>query len=173
MQRGCVFKRALLGITMNGKRAVFSLLVLLIALPIPSASGGRVISISHNGSSWGVLEEENGMYSFLTVSGKEIVSSTRLNLTGEPCGLVWNGSEWVVETFVHDNVIFRTLNGSFLFKIRSYDYRGFCISERELLHPNLGIGDDGRLLPSPGFSERKPRENNPLRVHQRGESKSQ
>ena len=110
---------------MNGKRAVLFLLVFLMSLPLHSASGDRVISIAHNGSSWGVLEEKNGMYSFLTVSGKEMVSPTRLNLTGDPCGLVWNGSEWIVETFVPDSVVVQTLDGSSLFKLHSYDCRSF------------------------------------------------
>jgi len=116
---------------MNGKRAVLSLLVLLMSLPLHSASGDRVISIAHNESSWGILEGQNGDYFLLTVRvltvrDGAITSPRGLNLTGEPCGLVWNGSDWLIETFVLDRVIVQTPNGSPLFGIHSYDCRGFA-----------------------------------------------
>ncbi|WP_297464479.1 hypothetical protein, partial [Thermococcus sp.] len=110
---------------MNGKRAVLSLLVLLMT-PLVSAPGDWIILIAHNESSWGVLEEGNGTYSLLIVSGGKLVSTGKMNIIGEPCGLAWNGSEWLIETFVPDSVVVQTLDGSSLFKMHSYECRGFA-----------------------------------------------
>ncbi|NJE27138.1 hypothetical protein E3E22_11055, partial [Thermococcus sp. MV5] len=84
------------------RKGVYFLIFVCIGIfsyysPIALA-GIEIVSISHSGSSWGVLEEANGTYSLLIVSGGKLVSKIRLNPTGEPCGLAWNGSEWIVET---------------------------------------------------------------------------
>ncbi|WP_157255127.1 hypothetical protein [Palaeococcus ferrophilus] len=54
------------------------------------------------------------------------LSRVLLYLNGTPCGLVWNGNEWLVEAFIPDSVVVQTLNGSVLFRIHSYDCRGFA-----------------------------------------------
>ncbi|GAB6135226.1 hypothetical protein [Thermococcus prieurii] len=83
------------------------------------------MDISWNGTVWAVLDNENG--SHLTVVTPDWhISTVPLRVNGTPCGLAWNGSQWIVETFIPDRVEIQTLNGSVLFRIHSYDCRGFA-----------------------------------------------
>ncbi|WP_145955397.1 hypothetical protein [Thermococcus henrietii] len=83
------------------------------------------MDISWNGTVWAVLDNENGSYLTLVTSDGH-VSEIPLRVNGTPCGLAWNGSQWIVETFIPDRVEIQTLNGSVLFRIHSYDCKGFA-----------------------------------------------
>ena len=98
--------------------------ILLIAMAfLPYAVTSSLIA--WNGTSWAILNDKNG--SHLTVVTPDWhISTVPLRVNGTPCGLAWNGSEWLVETFIPDRVTVQTLNGSVLFRIHSYDCRGFA-----------------------------------------------
>jgi len=99
----------------------FILIIAMVFLPYAGASS----FIAWNGTSWAILNSENGSYLTLVTPGGHI-SETLLRTNGTPCGLVWNGSEWLVETFIPDSVVVQTLNGSVLFRLHSYDCSGFA-----------------------------------------------
>jgi hypothetical protein len=98
-------------------------LLLILAMSLPYASTHPFVA--WNGTSWAILNDENGSYLTL-VRPDGHVSEVLLNVNGTPCGLAWNGSQWIVETFIPDSVVVQTLNGSVLFRIHSYDCRGFA-----------------------------------------------
>ncbi|KUH32964.1 hypothetical protein APY94_07925 [Thermococcus celericrescens] len=103
-----------------------SVILLLFTFELFTLGLGNAISVSWNGTTWALLSEENGSYYLTTVVPDGHLSKVPLHLNGTPCGLAWNGSEWLIETFVPDSVVVQTLNGSVLFGIHSYDCRGFA-----------------------------------------------
>jgi len=99
------------------------LILLITTAFLPYAVASSLIA--WNGTSWAILNCENGSYLTLVTSDGR-VSEVPLRVNGTPCGLVWNGSQWIVETFILDSVAIQTLNGSILFRVHSYDCRGFA-----------------------------------------------
>lgn len=98
-----------------------TLIIAMVFLPYAVASS----LIAWNGTSWAILNDKNGSHlTLVTPDGH--VSEVPLRVNGTPCGLVWNGSQWIVETFIPDSVTIQTLNGSVLFRIHSYDCKGFA-----------------------------------------------
>ncbi|QDA31583.1 hypothetical protein FH039_08190 [Thermococcus indicus] len=89
------------------------------------------------------------------VSTNGHLSKVPLHLNGTPCGLAWNGREWLVETFIPDSVVVQTPNGSVLFRFHSYDCRGFAYFNRTYYVPiseSAMMGDCSLLLVSPNGS---------------------
>ncbi|WP_297536657.1 hypothetical protein [Thermococcus sp.] len=104
----------------------FKTLLFLFVLGLFTLSSGSATNILWNGTLWAIIDEENGNYYLTTISTNGYLTKVPLHLNGTPCGLVWNGSEWLVETFIPDSVVVQTLNGSVLFRLHSYDCSGFA-----------------------------------------------
>ncbi|WP_297504137.1 hypothetical protein [Thermococcus sp.] len=135
-----------------------SVILLLFTFELSTLGLGNAISVSWNGTTWAFLSEENGSYYLTTVVPDGHLSKVPLHLNGTPCGLAWNGSGWIVETFTPDNVIFQTINGSLLFKIHSYDCRGFAYLNGTYYIPtseSAMMGDCSLLFVSPNGSVEK------------------
>jgi len=98
-------------------------LLFILAMSLPYASTHPFVA--WNGTSWAILNDENGSY-LTVVTPDWHISTVPLRVNGTPCGLAWNGSEWLIETFIPDSVAIQRPNGLVLFRIHSYDCRGFA-----------------------------------------------
>jgi len=132
------------------KLCIFITLI-LATLPVPLVASS--VTVSWNGTAWAVLDENGSHLTIVTSDQDVLMFSLRVN--GTPCGLTWNGSEWLVETFIPDKIIVQTLNGSHIFHVHSYDCRGFAYINGTYHVPiseSAMMGDCSLLLISPNGS---------------------